>query len=335
MKRAATATKTRTPTSERRARRRDRRHDRGHRQPALARKPPQPRIAAEFQAIVGERAGYSRPRRIEELDELSRRSVSAPPTVDRGARRRRHPAQDGHRAGPGLRRGPDSADRDLVRRHDERRGDVAGYPRAPGGFPAGDCRATRNGQLARDHQAPLPAHRRQLGFLFGSGLPANFLTEYYGARRLRPGTRGLAAHCGRSSRRCGAGRSCGSCSTLRGLGARRRHAARTDRVRRLWRGTVREVGLGFSSSTAPTTTRSASACWPCTRRPVADPRPLGGAAGRGIAPSRAFSAVASRMDVHSKDGSMAYTIDGDLYRTQDPGAISIGPPVAFVRPPSR
>ena len=56
--------------------------------------------------------------------------------------------------------------------------------------------------------------------------------------------------------------------------------------------------------------------------------------GRGIAPSRAYSAVASEMNVQSKNGSMAYTIDGDLYRTQDPVAISLGPPIVFLKPPS-
>jgi hypothetical protein len=56
--------------------------------------------------------------------------------------------------------------------------------------------------------------------------------------------------------------------------------------------------------------------------------------GRGIAPQRAFSAVASSMDVHSKNGAMAYTIDGDLYRTNDPVAISLGPHIDFLKPPS-
>jgi hypothetical protein len=56
--------------------------------------------------------------------------------------------------------------------------------------------------------------------------------------------------------------------------------------------------------------------------------------GRGIAASRAFSAVASEMHVQSKNGAIAYTIDGDLYRTEDPVAISLGPHIDFLRPPS-
>ena len=56
--------------------------------------------------------------------------------------------------------------------------------------------------------------------------------------------------------------------------------------------------------------------------------------GRGVAASRAFSAVASQMDVKSRNGAMAYTIDGDLYRTHEPIAISLGPPIVFLKPPS-
>ena len=56
--------------------------------------------------------------------------------------------------------------------------------------------------------------------------------------------------------------------------------------------------------------------------------------GRGVSEQRAFSAVASSMDVHSKNGAMAYTIDGDLYRTQEAVAISLGPPIVLLKPPS-
>ena len=57
--------------------------------------------------------------------------------------------------------------------------------------------------------------------------------------------------------------------------------------------------------------------------------------GRGIAPRRAFSAVASQMDIQPKNGGMAYTIDGDLYRTHEPVAISLGPHIDFLKPPLR
>jgi diacylglycerol kinase family enzyme len=103
----------------------------------------------------------------------------------------------------------------------------------------------------------------------------------------------------------------------------------------LMAGTVREVGLGFK----------------LVHRADDDPERFGVLAmhsavlslsldvwavqrGRGISASRAFSAVASQMDVTSKNGAMAYTIDGDLYRTHEPVAISLGPPIVFLKPPS-
>ncbi|HEV3032144.1 MAG TPA: hypothetical protein VG319_10915, partial [Polyangia bacterium] len=57
--------------------------------------------------------------------------------------------------------------------------------------------------------------------------------------------------------------------------------------------------------------------------------------GRGIAPSRAFSAVASTLDITPSGGSgeMSYTIDGDLYRTSAPTLrLSVGPRIQFVQP---
>jgi diacylglycerol kinase family enzyme len=103
----------------------------------------------------------------------------------------------------------------------------------------------------------------------------------------------------------------------------------------LMAGTVREVGLGFK----------------LVHRADDDPERFGVLAmhsavlslaldvvavqsGRGISARRAFSAVASQMHVESKNGPFAYTIDGDLYRAQEPVAISLGPHIDFLRPPS-
>jgi hypothetical protein len=103
----------------------------------------------------------------------------------------------------------------------------------------------------------------------------------------------------------------------------------------LMAGTVREVGLGFK----------------LVHRADDDPERFGVLAmhsailslafdvwavrnGRGISTSRAFSAVASQMDIRSANGAIAYTIDGDLYRTHQPIAISVGPSIDFLRPPS-
>ncbi len=55
-------------------------------------------------------------------------------------------------------------------------------------------------------------------------------------------------------------------------------------------------------------------------------------AGRGIAPKRAFSAVASTLEIVPRAASMAYTIDGDLYKGEGPLTISVGPHISFVKP---
>src|SRR5262249_56984191 len=59
--------------------------------------------------------------------------------------------------------------------------------------------------------------------------------------------------------------------------------------------------------------------------------------GRGIAPSRAWSGVASTMEVEptrdnrSTSADMSYTIDGDLYTAPGTLRITVGPPISFVR----
>jgi len=40
------------------------------------------------------------------------------------------------------------------------------------------------------------------------------------------------------------------------------------------------------------------------------------------------------MEIQSKNGEMAYTVDGDLYRTREPMTIGLGPPIVFLKPPS-
>jgi hypothetical protein len=174
-----------------------------------------------------------------------------------------------------------------------------------------------------------------LGFLFGSGLPANFLAEYYAPTGYGPGRAVLLlARAFFSALWQG--------PFIRRLFKRFEGSVRVDGTLLeqtafvgLMAGTVREVGLGFK----------------LVHRADDDPERFGVLAmhsavfslaldvwavqrGRGIATTRAFSAVASQMHVESKNGVMAYTIDGDLYRTHDPVAISLGPRIDFLKPPS-
>ena len=132
-----------------------------------------------------------------------------------------------------------------------------------------DARSSTRGRSGQ----PLETMRRrclrigdELGFLFGSGLPANFLAEYYAPSGYGPARAAWlllraffsALWHGPFVRQ--------AVQALRGLGARRRRAARADGVRRPdGAGRSARWAWASSSSTAPTTIRSASACWRCTR----------------------------------------------------------------------
>jgi diacylglycerol kinase family enzyme len=208
---------------------------------------------------------------------------------------------------------------------------------------------------------PLPTIRRRclrigdrLGFVFGNGLMSNFLAEYYSEKGY--GTSRALWLMARTF-----------FSTLvRGPFARRVFKRFEGEVRvdgtllpgrrfvGIGAATVREVGLGFKLN----------------HRADDDPERFGVLAihaaplalvvdllavhdGRGIAPSRAFSAVASTLELDAKAGTktgtgssgngngaaaaqgtssdMSYTIDGDLYTGPGPLRISLGPPVLFVK----
>jgi len=175
----------------------------------------------------------------------------------------------------------------------------------------------------------------ELGFLFGNGMPANFLTEYYGGGEYGPARAAwLLMRAFFSALWHG--------PFIQRLFKRFEGSVRVDGTVLeqtafigLLVGTVREVGMGFK----------------LVHRADDDPERFGVLAmhsgvlslaldvpavrtGRGIAASRAYSAVASQMHIQSKNGSMAYTIDGDLYRTDEPVAISLGPHIDFLKPPS-
>jgi diacylglycerol kinase family enzyme len=196
---------------------------------------------------------------------------------------------------------------------------------------------------------PLPTIRRRclrigdrLGMVFGNGLMSNFLAEYYSA-----GGYGTSRALWLMARTF--------FSTLvRGPFSQRVFARFEGEVRvdgellprrrfvGIGAATVREVGLGFKLN----------------HRADDDPERFGVLAihsgplvlildllavhdGRGIAASRAFSAVASTLDLDAKPSNggaatntssdMSYTIDGDLYRTPGPLRITVGPPVVFVK----
>jgi diacylglycerol kinase family enzyme len=171
------------------------------------------------------------------------------------------------------------------------------------------------------------------GFIFGNGLLANFLGEYYGTGKYGPSRAILLL--------------------LRAFGSAMVGGPFIKKMFKRWEGTlevdgqtldrtsfvgvgaatVREVGLGFKLNHRADDDPERFGFLAIHARPVAlIPDFVAVYAGRGIAPSHAMSAVASQLRVIPKDGAMAYTIDGDLYRSEGPLNIEVGPPIHFVRP---
>lgn len=175
----------------------------------------------------------------------------------------------------------------------------------------------------------------QLGFVFGNGLMANFLGEYYAA-----GGYGAARALWLIVRTFASGLIGGAFARRifrRFEGTVRVDGAALERTRFLGVGaaTVREVGLGFKLN----------------HRADDDPERFGVLAihappfmlaadlhrvrvGTGIAPSRAFSAVASTLDVEPQipGWAMSYTIDGDLYEAKGAVRVELGPPLLILKP---
>lgn len=171
------------------------------------------------------------------------------------------------------------------------------------------------------------------GFIFGNGLLANFLGEYYGTGKYGPGRAVFLL--------------------LRAFGSALIGGPFIKKLFKRWEGqleidgqvlertsfvgvgaaTVREVGMGFKLNHRADDDPERFGFLAIHARPVAlIPDFVAVYAGRGIAPRHALSAVASKLRVIPKDGTMSYTIDGDLYRAEGPLEISMGPPIRFVRP---
>jgi diacylglycerol kinase family enzyme len=192
---------------------------------------------------------------------------------------------------------------------------------------------------ARVGKVPTTIHRRCLrvgsdcGFIFGSGLLTNFLEEYYA--RGRYGTRRALWVL---------------CHLMISLLTRGRYARRvfrrfTGRVQidgsllpqtdltAIGAGTVSEIGFRFKLH----------------HRADDDPDRMGGLAihgsalsllldvlavrlGRGPSPKRATSFVANRLFIEPENQEMTYTLDGDLYVSQGPLTVEIGPALEIVKP---
>jgi len=174
----------------------------------------------------------------------------------------------------------------------------------------------------------------RLGFIFGNGLMANFLGEYYGQ-----GEYGPARATWLLLRAVGSAIIDGPFihkSFKRFEGTVEVDGQTLERTVFIGVGaaTVREVGLGFKLNHRADEDVERFGVLAIHGRPMGlIPDFWSVYTGRGVSPKRSFSAVASTMTIIPKAGSMAYTIDGDLYRGEGPLTISAGPHVEFVRPP--
>jgi diacylglycerol kinase family enzyme len=178
-----------------------------------------------------------------------------------------------------------------------------------------------------------------LGFVFGNGLAANFLAEYYADDAYGPKRAAwLLAKTFASAVVRG--------PFVRKIFKRFEGEVRVDgellprtRFVGVNAAVVREVGLGFKLNHRADDDPERFGVLAIHASPlslIADLAAVHG--GRGIAPARAFSAVASTLEITPRaEGSqpteMSYTIDGDLYRVSAPSLkLSVGPRVLFVKP---
>jgi diacylglycerol kinase family enzyme len=196
--------------------------------------------------------------------------------------------------------------------------------------------------LARQARAgtPFPTVARrcmkvgnQFGFVFGNGILANFLGEYYA----RPGYGPARAFWLLAKIFVSA--------VASGPLAERVFRPRRDRVTvdgqvlpfaaltAVSAGTVREVGLRFKLNhrADDDPDRFAVLAIHGTARTLI-PDILSVYMGRGISVARAYSTLATELEIVPADGECPYTIDGDLYRLHEPLRVAIGPRVEFVDP---
>jgi diacylglycerol kinase family enzyme len=305
-----------------------------------------PRLAAEFQAILGDTGHVLAPDRVEDLDAMAAALRAAPPrmiAVHGG---------DGtlHRTVTALGRAwGDSPLPPMVLLC----GGTMNVVASSLGISERPIRVLRAvTESVRAGHTPELIHRRcmrigdKLGFVFGNGLMANFLGEYYAVGAYGPKRAlWLIARTFMST-------------LVRGPFARRvfrrfegsvrvdGHELEENRFVGVGAATVREVGLGFKLNHRADDDPERFGVLAIHAPPlalVADLRAVHD--GRGIASSRAWSGVASSMEVEpssvarpagdggDQPGEMSYTIDGDLYKGSGPLRITVGPHIAFVKPP--
>lgn len=194
-------------------------------------------------------------------------------------------------------------------------------------------------ELERAGRPPAVIHRHcmrvgdHVGFVFGNGLLANFLVEYYAGRQYGPARAvWLLARLFFSALVGGA--------FVRRVFRRFRGAVLVDGAKleypslmAVGAGTVREVGLGFKlfhQADDDLDRFAALAIHAGARALFSDL--LSVRAGRGIAPAHALTTSARELEIRPLELDTPYTIDGDIYRAGESLRITLGPRVAIVDP---
>ena len=175
----------------------------------------------------------------------------------------------------------------------------------------------------------------EYGFVFGTGLIANFLEEYYAKGEY------------------GASRAIGI--LVRSILSEAAAGRYAERIFRRFHGrvfvdgqilpwtallgvgaaTVREVGLGFKLNHRAHDRPDRFNVLAIHSSPLGLTWDLSAVRqGRGISPRRAWSELATRLVIEPDEPETLYTVDGDLYRARGNLSVELGPALSFVRPRS-
>jgi diacylglycerol kinase (ATP) len=191
----------------------------------------------------------------------------------------------------------------------------------------------------RDRVALRTCQRRCLhigdtyGFVFGNGLMANFLEEYYATDDYGPSRAMWLLFRTFSSALVGGPYASHIFRRFEGTVSVDGTTLADRRFTGIGAATVREVGLGFKLNHRADEDADKFSVLAIHAGPLSLSRDLVAVhRGRGIAPERAHSEIASSMRIEPDAGESIYTIDGDLYRSPGPLDITLGPPIQFFLP---
>lgn len=193
---------------------------------------------------------------------------------------------------------------------------------------------TRGGALPPVVRRPTLVANGRLGFLFGTGAFYTFLEEYYRAGHDNPSAATAVETITRAA----------ASVLTRGSFARRIVTPHVASVVHdgtllgeraylaLAAGTVAEVGLGFTPFPLTDQHRDAFQFIAVHGRPADIVRDLPRVwLGRGLRPENGDSVIAREVVITPRDGVVDYMVDGDLYASDGPLTLTVGPTVPILR----